>query len=160
MEDIIITRRSKPVAKLVSARRAGVDVDPAPATSDASTSIAAQAVVSILREHPMLDSVAVRRVVGGEETTSLWGRGGIVGLPVGNVILYPAFQFDTADHRVRPIVAKINQLLGAQDDPWGVASWWLSPTGFSDDPRSPAELAVSGDCDDELRAMARDLIAD
>jgi hypothetical protein len=43
--------------------------------------------------------------------------------PAGEVVL-PAFQFK-ADGRQLPIVAQVNDLLGAHDDPWGVASWWL-----------------------------------
>jgi hypothetical protein len=38
----------------------------------------------------------------------------------------PAFQFE-ADGRVSNAVAEVNRVLGADSDPWGVASWWLSP---------------------------------
>jgi len=37
----------------------------------------------------------------------------------------PSFQF-TEDGRPRDVVLRINQLLRAHDDPWGVADWWLS----------------------------------
>ena len=36
---------------------------------------------------------------------------------------WPAFQF--ADRQPRPEVVAINQLFDADDDPWGVADWWL-----------------------------------
>jgi len=38
----------------------------------------------------------------------------------------PAFQFG-ADGQPLPVVLTINGLLGADDDPWGVAAWWLDP---------------------------------
>jgi hypothetical protein len=38
----------------------------------------------------------------------------------------PAFQFD-ADGHVANAVADVNRLLDAESDPWGVASWWLTP---------------------------------
>ncbi|SDD72150.1 hypothetical protein SAMN05444580_10661 [Rhodococcus tukisamuensis] len=74
--------------------------------------------------------------------------------------VFNGFQFDAARQQVRPIVAEINQQLNAKGDPWGVASWWLNPTAFADDPRSPAELAVTGGHEQDLRDMADDLTAD
>lgn len=50
---------------------------------------------------------------------------GVIALPTPRGMVYPAFQFDDHD-RLPPIVAEINELLGAGDDPWGVADWWLS----------------------------------
>lgn len=45
--------------------------------------------------------------------------------PNGSVRL-PAFQFDTG-LRPLPLVLRINRLLDANSDPWGVADWWLGP---------------------------------
>jgi hypothetical protein len=36
----------------------------------------------------------------------------------------PSFQFDRHGQPL-PVVLAINRLLGAEQDPWGVASWWL-----------------------------------
>lgn len=41
-----------------------------------------------------------------------------------------------------------------------MASWWLNPTDFADDPRSPAALAVAGGHDQDLRDMADDVTQD
>jgi len=38
----------------------------------------------------------------------------------------PAFQFG-ADGLPLPVVVGVNRFLGAADDPWGVADWWLGP---------------------------------
>lgn len=135
------------------------------AAAVARTRIVTDAIGAIVDDHEMLDSTAVSRVLGRAATSRntasrLGASGAVVALPVSGHKLYPAFQFDPARRQVRPIVAEINRRLGAKDDPWGVASWWLNPTAFADDPRSPAELAVAGGHDQDLRDMADDLVAD
>jgi hypothetical protein len=40
--------------------------------------------------------------------------------------LAPVFQFDTTGE-VIPAAVEVNDILDAHDDPWGVASWWLTP---------------------------------
>jgi hypothetical protein len=62
---------------------------------------------------------------------------------------FPAFQFD---HKGQPIeiVLRINERLGAGDDPWGVADWWLGENAWLD--VAPADLIGSGD--DRLLAAA------
>jgi len=41
--------------------------------------------------------------------------------------LAPAFQFAGEEAEVAPGVEEVNRLLGASEDPWGAASWWLTP---------------------------------
>lgn len=41
--------------------------------------------------------------------------------------LAPAFQFDGESSAPAPGVEEVNRLLGAREDPWGAASWWLTP---------------------------------
>jgi hypothetical protein len=38
----------------------------------------------------------------------------------------PRFQFDPTERPI-PLVLRINHLLDAETDPWGVSDWWLSP---------------------------------
>lgn len=45
--------------------------------------------------------------------------------PDGRVSL-PAFQFTRAG-QPKPLVLRINELLGADTDPWAAADWWLCP---------------------------------
>ncbi|MCJ0907136.1 hypothetical protein [Rhodococcus sp. ARC_M6] len=132
------------------------------AAAVARTRIVASALNSIVEEHEMLDSTAVSRVLGRSATSRntasrLTSTGTVIALPASGQKLYPAFQFDSEHQKVRPIVAQINRILGAKDDPWGVASWWLNPTAFADDPRSPAELAVTGGHEQDLLDMVDDL---
>ncbi|QYB00324.1 hypothetical protein I1A62_04675 (plasmid) [Rhodococcus sp. USK10] len=135
------------------------------AAAVARTRIVASVLNSIVDQHEMLDSTAVSRVLGKAATSRntasrLSTAGTVIALPVSGHKLYPAFQFDAERRQVRPIVAEINRALGAKDDPWGVASWWLSPTDFADDPRSPAALAAAGGHEQDLRDMADDLTQD
>ena len=135
------------------------------AAAVARTRIVTSVIGALVEQHEMLDSTAVSRVLGKSATSRntasrLALAGTVVALPASGHKLYPAFQFDPALQRVRPIVAELNQKLNARTDPWGVASWWLNPTDFADDPRSPADLAVDGSHDQDLRDMADDLTAD
>ncbi|MFD7657194.1 hypothetical protein ACFV4N_24730 [Actinosynnema sp. NPDC059797] len=59
---------------------------------------------------------------------------------------WPAFQFGP-DHEVREVVRRVNRLLEADEDPWGVADWWLGENALLDD-RVPAQLI--GRVDDEV----------
>lgn len=52
------------------------------------------------------------------------------------------FIFDVAKRRVIPIVGRVNALLEAGKDPWGVASWWTTPSERLND-RCPYELLGS-----------------
>ncbi|MGW6459186.1 hypothetical protein ACWF94_25235 [Streptomyces sp. NPDC055078] len=40
---------------------------------------------------------------------------------------YPDFQFDPGTGEPYPVVQRINRMLKSDQDPWGVADWWLSP---------------------------------
>lgn len=80
----------------------------------------------------LLDSRAVAQALGRtgqnarEAASTLRRAGRLVGIPHQRRYLYPAFQFDLAVRGLRPVVSRVNQELGAAEDPWGVASWWVS----------------------------------
>ncbi|MFC5664530.1 DUF3168 domain-containing protein [Kitasatospora misakiensis] len=44
----------------------------------------------------------------------------------------PSFQFDGTSGRPLPVVVAVNRLLDADDDPWGVADWWLGANAWLD----------------------------
>lgn len=75
--------------------------------------------------------------------------------PDGSVHV-PAFQFDAAGLAHR-IVIEVNQVLDADDDPWGAADWWLGPNAWLD--AAPA-ARIGQVSDDALLSVARDLSAD
>lgn len=118
-----------------------------------------------LFDHPHYEAADIADALGSRDknrrsmANKLRERGVIVGYRVAGRYLYPAFQFDTAAARVRPIVAETNRKLDAKHDPWAVASWWLTPSAWLADDASPADLAATGH-DDTIRAIADDLLAD
>ncbi len=77
-------------------------------------------------------------------------RSWIIALPHGQRKLYPAFQFDLNRREVFPVVRAVNELLVARDDPWGVASWWVSRNARLG--AAPAELVATGRSDDLVAA--------
>lgn len=79
-------------------------------------------------------------------------RSWLLGLPRGRGYLYPVFQFDHLREDIFPEVRAVNELLGAADDPWGVASWWVSTNARVD--TAPMEL-VGSDRSDDLPILAR-----
>ncbi|GAA4748835.1 hypothetical protein GCM10023350_37270 [Nocardioides endophyticus] len=110
-------------------------------------------------DEPLLESTAVGEALGrsgtnGREAASkLRLAGRLVGIKQANRYLFPAFQIDLAHQRVAPVVAEVNQLLDAADDPWGVASWWISAS-----PRlggkAPRDLIGTAD-ESDLVVLAR-----
>lgn len=53
----------------------------------------------------------------------------LLGIPGRRGYVYPSFQIDRDRRRVHPEVEAVNRLLDSAGDPWGVASWWVSPSG-------------------------------
>lgn len=110
-------------------------------------------------DSPMLTAEQVADLVRStnnnrrEAGSAMRRQGRAVGLEVGGRTVFPAFQFDHARARLRPVVAEINRQLGAASDSWGVASWWLAPSVWRADGASPADLAAKGD-EEAVRSLA------
>lgn len=90
-----------------------------------------EAIQTIWRE-PMLEpkdaAVALgARAANREKVRQYRERSWLLGLPSGRGYLYPAFQFDQERRDVFAEVRAVNERLEAASDPWGVASWWISP---------------------------------
>lgn len=68
---------------------------------------------------------------------------------------WPRFQFDAGGNPV-PVVVEINLILGAADDPFGVADWWLADS--ADLGGVPASL-LGEVSERRLRAAVRALVA-
>ncbi|WP_018505658.1 hypothetical protein [Parafrankia discariae] len=70
----------------------------------------------------------------------------------------PAFQFDDLGRAV-DVVARINRALGAAEDPWGVADWWLGPNSLLN--AVPADIVTAGaGAGGRLLAAAADLLGE
>ncbi|MFJ9033157.1 hypothetical protein ACIRQP_32505 [Streptomyces sp. NPDC102274] len=68
----------------------------------------------------------------------------------GGAAAFPRFQFEPSG-LPREVVVRVNRLLGADRDPWGVTAWWLATNVWLGDP--PADL-LGADRDDDLVACA------
>lgn len=118
-------------------------------------------------DQPMYTAAEVATALGRSSSdrsvaARLRDKAAIVGLPVANSYRYPQFQFDLPNLSVREEVAEVNALLDAPNDPWGVASWWFSPSGRLPDGQSPADLATSDDASERRRlpTLANAVLAD
>jgi hypothetical protein len=78
---------------------------------------------SALTSSEAADALGVRT---GETLMRFRRHSWLLGLQRGRRYLYPAFQFDVRQRRLFPEVRSVNELLGAADDPRGVACWWVS----------------------------------
>jgi len=67
----------------------------------------------------------------------------------GSERVAPSFQFDT-EGSLLPSVAHVNAVLDAADDPWGAASWWLTPHAALH--AIPADEVRVGNADDVVAA--------
>lgn len=54
-------------------------------------------------------------------------RSDVLVLTRGDERLAPRFQFGTDGRTLLQAVAEVNRMLEVDDDPWGSASWWLTP---------------------------------
>lgn len=124
--------------------------------------IRGEAEASILRQ-PMFESSVLARALGSSSSNPrefarvARARGDVIGLPRPKGHVFPVFQVDRARGEVWPIVVEINHLLGANEDPWGVASWW-----FTEDPileTEPYRLVSDPRRAEDLRRAARAALA-
>jgi len=83
----------------------------------------------------------------------------LLGVPHRNQYLYPSFQIDSQRARVYEAAEKVNMLLCAADDPWGVASWWLAPNGRLGGV-APADLLGDEEREQEVVELAESLAED
>ena len=87
--------------------------------------------IRTISAEPMLKSKDAAVALGARPTNresirTSRERSSALGLPHGDGFLYPAFQFDPRKRAVFPEVRSVNEQLIAVEDPWGVASWWMS----------------------------------
>lgn len=95
---------------------------------------------SILDSLEMINSKEVARILAptSEANRSVAQKrraaGDLIGLPIGTRpnYLYPAFQFDTQRHKIHDVVRHANRRLYVDSDPYGAASWWLTPVEVLD----------------------------
>lgn len=111
-------------------------------------------------QHAMLTTAEVDIQLGREWASAAeLFAGRLICLPRHNQGgLIPAFQLDPKVGRVRPIVAECNLMLGALQDQWRAAAWWLTPAAALPEGVTPADVAMSGapEAIALIRRMAQD----
>jgi hypothetical protein len=118
---------------------------------------------SILDSVVCFDSTEVARILAptSKATRSVAQKrrkaGELIGLPIGARpnYRYPAFQLDAERHKIHDVVRHANRRLHVEKDPYGAASWWLTPTELLDG-TSPLEDLEAGD----LTVIAVDNVLD
>jgi hypothetical protein len=121
--------------RIAGAPRRIVDLTNAADDSLRQARIAGEAIAAIWEEELLTSSETALRLgakpSNREKINSYRRRSILLGLPrdEGRRYLYPAFQLDPQRQEIRPEVWKVNELLDAAADPWGVASWWISLHG-------------------------------
>ncbi|MDZ4170100.1 MAG: hypothetical protein U1E26_10700 [Coriobacteriia bacterium] len=114
-------------------------------------------------DEEMLTASAVSALLGSRSrnprqyANRMRTRGEIVGVPHHNQFLYPAFQFDAGAQALHPGVSDVNVLLDAAHDPWGVASWWITPHTALDGAPPRALLGAEGAAE-SLAALSSDVV--
>lgn len=90
-----------------------------------------------LDEFAVIDSTRVHEISGNtgsnpSQTATVWRKANrILGLPVGQRIVYPAFQFDEGG-RPYPLMKRVLGALPDDMTPWQTAFWLVSPSSALD----------------------------
>lgn len=113
---------------------------------------AAQATENVMKsladEFGLLTSADVAQLLGSKSKSTaarslandMRGRGELLAVRRLNKFLYPGFQFDHTQGRVKPLVKKLLQLAEANDwEPADVVLWLLSPTTYFEDESRPVD---------------------
>ncbi|GAA1621891.1 hypothetical protein [Georgenia ruanii] len=96
---------------------------PRPEVPDAHGAPLQEARQAVLDAVDLMDNAEVAALLG---VGDLGGVVGLLGLPLGEVVRYPTFQFDVTAKTLRPVVRAVNELLDPKGtDGWAVASWWV-----------------------------------
>ncbi|OMH23785.1 hypothetical protein BKD30_10365 [Tersicoccus phoenicis] len=114
---------------------------------------------SVEAEFGLLTSVQVAALTGSKKSSRSLAAdqraaGKIMGVRRGNAYLYPGFQFDTANGRVRPAIPRL--VATARDCGWDgedLILWLVSPSGYFGSDR-PVEHLGDEDVLDKLRRAA------
>jgi hypothetical protein len=121
---------------------------------------------TVLMGEGMVSSEDVSALLGSTSVNprqyamELRNRGELLGVKRGNRYWYPEFQFDRTRQTVYDVVREVMQLLDANEDPWGVLSWWVSPNARVTGQRAPKDLLVDASQHGALLALARTVVED
>ncbi len=114
--------------------------------------------VKFFNTFPVLDEKAVhnltnRKADGKETTAKRWqSEGRIIGLPIVDVMVYPAFQFQS-NGKPYPLIQEVNKAFSKECTVWYLASWLVSPNEWLDG-ETPIS-AIQRNCREVVSAAER-----
>lgn len=151
----VVAKRNEIVHGVAGEPRQILDIDDLADLTLRQARLAGEAIATIWEE-PMLEprgaAVALRaKTTNREKVRTYRERSWLLGLRRDRSYLYPAFQFDPRKREVYPEVRQVNELLNAAGDPWGVASWWVSPNDRLGGAR-PLDLIGTAQPEEVIRA--------
>ncbi len=151
----VAAKRNEIVHGVAGEPRRILDVDDLTDSTMRQARLAGEAIATIWDE-PMLEPRAAATALGGKKTNrekvrTYRERSWLLGVPRDRRYLYPAFQFDPRRRELYSAVREANELLDAAADPWGVASWWVSPNDRLGRAR-PLDLIGTAQAEDVVRA--------
>ncbi|HEX8227500.1 MAG TPA: hypothetical protein VF572_06555 [Candidatus Saccharimonadales bacterium] len=94
---------------------------------------------AILQE-PYVETEEVTHWLGVDDVTGMVGEGDLLAFQDYGDLLFPKFQFDPETHQPREVCRKVNKLMGAPDDGWGVTGWWIQRNGSLPEAIPPKQL--------------------
>jgi hypothetical protein len=150
----VVAKRNEIVHGLAGQPRQVLDVDDLTDSTLRQARLAGEAIATIWEERMLEPRAAAEalsaKATNREKVRSYRERSWLLGLPRDRSYLYPAFQFDPRKRELYSEVRQVNELLDAAADPWGLASWWVSPNDRLGGAR-PLDLALIHRCGDVLR---------
>jgi hypothetical protein len=151
----VVAKRNEIVHGLAGQPRQVLDVDDLTDSTLRQARLAGEAIATIWEERMLEPRAAAEalsaKATNREKVRSYRERSWLLGLPRDRSYLYPAFQFDPRKRELYPEVRQVNELLDAAADPWGLASWWVSPNDRLGGAR-PLDLVGTARAEEVIRA--------
>lgn len=117
-----------------------IDLGPDDGVADTLvTGSLAQVREQLLRE-PYFEASEVRELLGIEVVEPLIENGTLLAIKDHDDYLFPAFQFDHETNRPIETVSRVNVILDAPNDGWGVTGWWTQSNAWLPDAIAPKDL--------------------
>jgi hypothetical protein len=114
----------------------------------------------MLMSEPYFEVTKVQEMLGTEDVEGLINDGTILAYRDHGDALFPAFQFDPKTNRPFEVVSRINVMLDAPHDGWGVTGWWVQASGRLPEHPAPKEYLENPDLHDTLIQLAEGVVSD
>lgn len=114
----------------------------------------------MLMSEPFLEASVVCGMVGVDKVERLVHEGKLLAYKDHGDYLFPAFQFDSETGQPLEVVTRINGILDAPSDGWGVTGWWVQTNGWLRGHQAPKEYLANPDLHATLIQLAEGVGSD